>query len=288
MTDRRPLAVLASRVRVEERLIFQALTRRGADFEVVDTRGLAVPLDGGPLPYRGALSREISHVRNSYATRLFEHLGVLTVNSSAVINLCGDKLLTTMALREAGIPTPRAMVGLSPEAALAALPGFGFPAVVKPLVGSWGRLAARLPDEETAEAILEHRSAFPGPQHKITFVQEYVAKPGRDIKAYVLGGEVVGAIYKVSEHWRTNTARGGRAEPCPLTDPLVKVLTATADAIGDGVLGIDVMEDREGNLLVNEVNHTPEFHGAVEVLDADLVGRYVDYVLRRVDAREGG
>lgn len=283
MSDRWPLAVLASRVRLEERLIFQALQRRGVDYEVVDTARWAVPLDGGPLPYRGALSREISHTRNSYATRLFEHFGVRTVNSSAVINLCGDKLLTALALREAGIATPRALVGLSPEAALEALPEFGFPAVVKPLVGSWGRLAARLPDEETAEAILEHRSAFPGPHHKITFVQEYVDKPGRDIKAYVLGGEPVGAIYKISEHWRTNTARGGRAERCPLTDELVKVLTATADAIGEGVLGIDVMEQKDGTLLVNEVNHTPEFHGAVEVLSPDLTDRYVDYVLRRLE-----
>jgi [lysine-biosynthesis-protein LysW]--L-2-aminoadipate ligase len=114
-------------------------------------------------------------------------------------------------------------------------------------------------------------------------VQEYIDKPGRDIKAYVFGGQVVGAIYKVAEHWRTNTARGGRAEACPLTDDLVKLLTSASAAIGDGILGIDVIEHKDGRMFVNEVNHTPEFHGAVEVLGLDLVGAYVDYVLGRLD-----
>ncbi|WP_116248119.1 lysine biosynthesis protein LysX [Nocardiopsis sp. FIRDI 009] len=287
--DRRPLAVLTSRVRLEERLLFKELRRRDIDFEQVDTRSLTFRLETGePLttPYRGVLSREISHTRNSYASRMFEHAGVPVVNSSSVIDLCGDKLLTTLALRRGGLPTIPALVGLVPDAALEALDDFGYPAVVKPLTGSWGRLAARVHDHEQAEAVLEHRAAFNGPQHQITFVQQYVDKPGRDIKAYVFGGEVVGAIYKVHDHWRTNTARGGRAERCPLTDDLVKLLRETASAVGEGVLGVDVIEHRDGRMFVNEVNHTPEFHGAVEVLGSDLVGAYVDYVLESLDLWE--
>ncbi|MFI6149135.1 lysine biosynthesis protein LysX [Streptomyces sp. NPDC051109] len=284
-TARRPLAVLTSRVRLEERLLLAELRKRDIEFEQLDTRRLTFQLDGpGALPYRGALSREISHTRNAYASRLLEHLGVPVLNSSRIINLCGDKLLTTLALREGGLPTPRAMVGLVPDAALDALDAFGYPAVVKPLTGSWGRMGARLHDHEGAEAIFEHRAALPGPHHQITYVQEYIDKPGRDIKAYVFGGEVVGAIYKISENWRTNTALGGRTEVCPLTDDLVKLLTATAEAIGEGVLGVDVIEHKDGRMVVNEVNHTPEFHGAIEVLGTDLVGAYVDYVLTRLAA----
>ncbi|WP_253773538.1 lysine biosynthesis protein LysX [Goodfellowiella coeruleoviolacea] len=284
--DRRPLAVLTSRVRLEERLLLAELRRRDIDFVQVDTRTLALRLETGQrlaLPYRGALSREISHTRNAYVSRLFEHAGVPVVNSSRIITLCGDKLLTTLALREGGLPTIRAMATLVPEAALAGMDDFGYPAVVKPLTGSWGKLMARLRDHEGAEAVLEHRGALPGPQHQITFVQEYVDKPGRDIKAYVFGGEVVGAIYKVHDHWRTNTARGGRAEVCPLTDELVKLLQDTASAVGEGVLGIDVIQHRDGTMYVNEVNHTPEFHGAIEVLGVDLVGAYVDYALGQLD-----
>ncbi|MEV4603166.1 RimK family alpha-L-glutamate ligase [Amycolatopsis sp. NPDC049253] len=282
--DRRPLAVLTSRIRLEERLILQELRRRNVEFEQVDTRRLVFRLDG-PLEvrYRGAVTREISHTRSAYGARLLEHAGVPVVNGSRLITLCGDKLLTTLALREGGVRTPRTMAALVPEAALDELDRFGYPAVVKPLTGSWGRLAARLADHESAEAILEHRAAFPGPVNQITYVQEYVDKPGRDIRAYVFGTEVVGATYRMSEHWRTNVARGGRSEVCVPSDELTKLLSATAEAMGEGVLGVDVFEDREGRLYVNEVNHTPEFHGAVEALGEDLVTRYVDYVLGQLD-----
>ncbi len=278
----RPLAVLTSRVRVEEKLIFAELTRRGVDYERVDTRHWAFRVDRPELPWRGAISREISHVRNRYAAELLEFAGVPVVNDARTIALCGDKLLTTLALRAAGLPTPRALVTLEPQAALGHLDDLGYPAVIKPVNGSWGHLGARLTDRDGAEAVLEHRTALPSPQYQIAYIQEYVDKPDRDIKAYVFGGEVIGAIYKNSTEWRTNTARSGYPSVCPLTDDLVKLLEASAAAIGDGVLGIDVLEDRDGNLLVNEVNHTPEFHGALEVLDIDLVGAYVDYLLRRL------
>jgi len=280
-----PLAVLTSRVRVEERLLFAELDRRGVAYEQLDTRRAVFRVDQPSLPYGGALSREISHTRNLYATTLLEYSGVPVVNPARIIALCGDKLLTALALQAAGVPTPRAIVTLTPEAAVDALDDFGYPAVCKPVIGSWGRLGARLVNRETAETVLEHRAALPSPQYQIAYVQEFVDKPDRDIKAYVFGGDVVGAIYKTSTNWRTNTARGGRALVCPLTDDLVKLLGATAEAVGDGVLGIDVLEDRDGRMYVNEVNHTPEFHGAVEVLGVDLVGAYVDFVLSRVGGR---
>jgi [lysine-biosynthesis-protein LysW]---L-2-aminoadipate ligase len=278
----RPLAVLVSRVRVEEKLLFDELRRRSVPFEVLDTLRTAFRLDDPRLPYRGALSREISHTRNLYATRLLEHAGVRVVNESRVVAVCGDKLLTTLALRAAGLPVPRCLVTLTPLGAVEALTEFGYPAVVKPVTGSWGHLAARLTCPEDAEAVLEHRAALPGPHHQVTYIQEYIDKPGRDIKAYVIGGEPVGAIYKISPHWRTNTARGSRAAPCPLDDELVALLIPASEAVGGGVLGIDILEDKQGRRYVNEINHTPEFHGAIEVMDVDLVGRYVDYVLRRL------
>jgi [lysine-biosynthesis-protein LysW]---L-2-aminoadipate ligase len=283
----RPVALLASRVRVEEKLLLRELRHRGVTVARLDARDLVVDVDSPGLDFHGAVIREISHTRGFYGSRLFEHGGVPAVNSSRVIRICGDKLLTNLALVEAGLPTPRAVAGLTPAAMLKHLPEFGFPAVVKPLTGSWGRLAARLQEQETAEALLEHREALPGPQHQITYVQRYIDKPGRDIRGYVFGGEVVGATYRVCDQWRTNTARGATARRCPLTDDLVRLLTAAAAAIGDGALAIDVLEDSDGTLLVNEVNHTPEFHTSVGVLSAQLVSRYIDYVLRRLNAGTG-
>jgi [lysine-biosynthesis-protein LysW]---L-2-aminoadipate ligase len=279
--DGRPLAVLVSLVRLEEKLLLTELERRHVPFEVLDTRR-TVFRGGAKFRYGGAISREISHTRNTYATQLLERGGVRVVNDARTVSLCGDKLLTTLALEAAGLPVPRWMVTLSPEGALAELEEFGYPAVVKPVVGSWGRLAARLDGPDTAEAVLEHRAALSNPINRITYVQEYVDKPDRDIKAYVFGGEVVGAIYKVSTEWRTNTKRGGAPQLCPLDDDLVDLLTRTSAVVGDGVLGIDVLEHRDGTRYVNEINHTPEFHGAIEVLPVDLVARYVDFVLTRL------
>jgi [lysine-biosynthesis-protein LysW]--L-2-aminoadipate ligase len=275
------LAVLASRIRLEEKLLLAELDRRRVRYQVLDTRSI-VFRPGEALPYHGALIREISHTRGCYAARLLEHAGVPAVNSSQVISLCGDKLLTSLALQKAGLPVPRFLATLTPGAMLPALDELGYPAVVKPVIGSWGRLAARLTDADGAQAVLEHRAALPGPQNQVTYAQEYVDKPDRDIKAYVLDGQVVGAIYKTSAHWRTNTARGGRPLVCPVDDDLAALLAAAANAVGDGLLGIDVLEDRSGARYVNEINHTPEFHGAIEVLHVDLVGRYVDYALSRL------
>lgn len=278
-----PLAVLASRVRVEEKLLLAALDRRRIAYEVIDTRMFACQLDGPPPAYRGALAREISHHRAYYAACLFEHAGVTVVNSARAIGICGDKLLTTLALRAAGVPTPRTMVALTPDAALAGLPAFGYPSVVKPLVGSWGRLAARLTDAETAQAVLEHRAALPGAQHHITYVQRYVDKPGRDIRGLVAGEEVLGAIYRASPHWRTSTARAGSTvSPCPVGADLAELLVRAAGAIGPGCYGVDVLEDNDGALYVSEVNHTPEFHGAVGVLGDGVIDGCVDYALSRL------
>ncbi|MFL6139306.1 MAG: RimK family alpha-L-glutamate ligase [Frankiaceae bacterium] len=287
MQDDRPIALVASRIRLEEKLLLAELGRRRVTIDVVDTCRTVFRGRSEPLSYRGALSREISHTRNAYATQLLERAGVPVINSSKTISLCGDKLLTTLALEAAGLPVPRWMVTLSPEGALPALAEFGYPAVVKPVIGSWGRLMARLPGPETAEAVLEHRAALGNPVNQITYVQEYIDKPDRDIKAYVMGGEVVGAIYKMSKEWRTNTKRGGSPQVCPLDDELVDLLTRASAVAGHGVLGIDVIEHRDGTRYVNEINHTPEFHGAVEVLQVDLVARYVDFVLGQLDAFAG-
>ncbi|MFI9723621.1 RimK family alpha-L-glutamate ligase [Streptomyces sp. NPDC052396] len=282
LSSDRPLAVLLSRLRTEEKLLLAELERRHIRCAVLDTRSTVFRPDGPAAPYRGALAREVSHHRAHYAARLLEHSGVPVVNSAGTIALCGDKLLTTLALRAAGVPTPRILVGLTPQAVLSELPRFGLPVVVKPLVGSWGRLAARLTDADTAEAVLEHRAALPGAQQRITYVQEYVDKPGRDIRGLVAGQEILGAVYRSAGHWRTNTARDAVTSPCPVDDRLAGVLRDAAAALGPGVYGIDVVEDADGGLYVIEANHTPEFHGAAEVLGLKLVAGYVDYVLERL------
>jgi [lysine-biosynthesis-protein LysW]--L-2-aminoadipate ligase len=272
------LAVLTTRVRLEEKLIFAALERRGVEYRHVDERELAIDLHSSVSGCTGVLNRSMSNTRSHYAAHLFEAMGLRVFNPSSVIATCGDKVLTSVALVRAGVPTPRTVVALTPEAALAAIERVGYPAVVKPTVGSWGRMVSRVNDRDAAELLIEHRQAMSTPAHKVFYVQEHVDKPGRDIRAIVLGDDVVAAVYRRSEHWITNTARGAVTERCELGSDLVKLARLAADAVGGGMLAVDLMERRDGELLVTEVNHTMEFHGLAKSAGVDLADLLVCHV----------
>jgi [lysine-biosynthesis-protein LysW]---L-2-aminoadipate ligase len=271
-------AVLASRVRFEEKQIFAALDRRGVPYVHLDTRQVCGGLDGERPEYGGALNREISQSRGYYASLLLESWGVPTVNRAAVIEVCGDKLRTSLELRRSGLPTPRTALALTPEAGLRAAEGLGYPVVVKPLTGSWGRLAALVRDRAEAETVLEHRAALSSPQQHIIYLQELVDKPGRDIRVLVAGDRAVAASYRYSDAWRTNARRGGRSEPCPLTPELTCLALAAAKAVGGGVLGVDLIEGPDG-LLVLEVNHTVEFQGLQAASEVDVADAIVSHAL---------
>jgi [lysine-biosynthesis-protein LysW]--L-2-aminoadipate ligase len=155
----------------------------------------------------------------------------------------------------------------------------GYPVILKPVIGSWGRLLARINDRESAEAVLEHKEVLGGYQHSIFYIQEMIRKPGRDIRAFVVGDECICAIYRASEHWITNTARGGKASNCPVTPELNTIAVNAAKAVGGGVVAIDVFEDPNRGLLINEVNHTMEFRNSIEPTGVDIPGRVADYAL---------
>jgi [lysine-biosynthesis-protein LysW]--L-2-aminoadipate ligase len=216
------------------------------------------------------LCREISHTRARYACLLLEAAGATTVNRAEVIGACGDKAQTSLLLAAAGVPAPRTLLALTPQAALTAAAKLGFPVVVKPLTGSWGRLVTVLRDQQEAEAVMEHVAALPGPQQHVVYLQELIDKPGRDIRVLVAGDEVIGATYRYGAQWRTGVARGGRSRPCPLSDELTGLALAAARAVGGGFLGVDLVEGAGGPQVI-EVNHTPEFRGF-----SDAHGKAVD------------
>jgi len=274
------VGIFYSRLRVEEKALTRALEDRGAAVERLDVRRLALPLEGAGLSgYDAFLVRCISHTQAVYVSRLAETWGQPVVNPSAVIQTCGDKLLASVALVEAGVPTPRTQVAFSPQGALQAIEDMGYPVVLKPAHGSWGRLLARVNDRDAAEALLEHKATLGGAPHSAFYIQEYVPKPGRDIRTLVAGDEVIAAIYRHSSHWITNTALGGEASPCPLTPALEELSLRAAQAMGGGILAVDLLESQGGQLLVNEINHTPEFHGAMKAVGVDIAGRMADYLL---------
>jgi [lysine-biosynthesis-protein LysW]--L-2-aminoadipate ligase len=251
----------------------------------VDERRLIIDFANRPeLPFRVALNRIMSHTRSVYAALALEAVGVTVINSGNVIETCGDKIRTTLTLAKAEVPVPRTVVALTPRSAMEAVEAVGYPAVLKPAIGSWGRLLAKIGDRDSAEAFIEHKEALGSPIHSVFYVQEFIEKKDRDIRAIVIGDQVTTAIYRRSEHWITNTARGAVAEPCPLTPELVKVSLAAAQAVGGGLLAVDLIERPNGDLVVTEINHTMEFHGLVKGTGIDLAGQIVDYAAEVLNA----
>ncbi len=274
------IAVLASRVRAEEKLLFTELERRGLDYVKIDDREEIFDLHQRDYPFDVVLERCIQHSRALYMLKIFNDAGVPTVNTYHVASTCGDKFLTTQALVHAGVPTPRNLLAFTPESALEGMEKMGYPVVLKPVVGSWGRMVSKINDRDAAEAILEHRDVLGNYQHSIFYIQEYIKKPGRDIRAFVVGDDCIGAIYRASEHWITNTARGGQASNCPLTPELADLSVRAAHAVGGGVVAVDLLENEDGQLLVNEVNYTMEFRNSIDTTGVDIPARIIDYTLR--------
>lgn len=275
------VGILLSRVRVEEKWLLEALEKRGVPYERIDDREARFDLTS-PGEYAGldvVLERSISFARGLYATQVLNAWGIPTVNMAHVAATCGDKLATTAALARAGVNQPRTKMAFTPESALMAIEELGYPVVLKPVVGSWGRLLSKINDRDAAEAILEHKETLGSYQHSIYYIQEYIQKPGRDIRAFVVGDETVCAIYRSSEHWITNTARSGSGSNCPITPELNKICIEAARAVGGGVLAVDVLEDPNRGFLINEVNHTMEFHTLAPVTGVDIPGIIVDYTI---------
>ena len=290
------IGMLVTHIRPEEKLLIAAFQAAGIEPDILLDRDLNFDLIAGPeqlapsgvawSEYALVLERAVSTSRGLYTLAILNAWGLPTINSSHTAQTCADKLLTTLALARAGVPQPATRAAFDTESALAAISDLGYPFVLKPVTGSWGRLLARVNDRDAAEAILEHRETLGGYTHQTIYAQEYVEKPGRDIRAFVVGDRTICAIYRTSPHWITNTARGGQATNCPVTPELDALCQRAAAAVGGGVLALDVFEGPDGRLLINEINHTMEFRNSSAPTGVDIAAEVVRYALAqaRVEA----
>jgi len=272
------IGFLYTRLRVEEKYLLEELEKY-KDLEIVrindsesffDIHQAARPIDV-------LFERSISYSRGLYISRIFEAHGIPVVNSSRVAERCGDKYVTSQILAQNGIPTPRVYMAFDEDSALRAIEAMGYPCVLKPVVGSWGRLLAKVENREMAETLIEHKATL-GVNHQVFYIQEYINKPGRDIRAFVVGDETICAIYRSSENWITNTARGGVATNCPVTDEIAELCQRAAHAVGGGLLALDLFETENG-LTVNEINHTMEFRNSIATTGVNIPQKMVEYVL---------
>jgi [lysine-biosynthesis-protein LysW]--L-2-aminoadipate ligase len=271
------IGLLHSLIRKEEKLLLEAFNDAGVEPIMIDDRKLILDFHSAP-DIDLLVERSINHSRALHALRLFESAGVRCVNSYRVAQICGDKLLTTAALRDHGVAQPQCRVAFTEESALEAIEELGYPVVLKPAVGSWGRLLSKINDRDAAETVLEHKTVLGSYHHSIFYIQEYVEKQGRDIRSFVVGDDCIAAIYRSSDHWITNTARGARASNCPVTLEVAEISLAAARAVGGGIVAVDLFES-DGGLLVNEVNYTMEFRNSIDTTGVNIPRVVADYAI---------
>lgn len=280
------VGMISDRVRWDEKALIEAAKRKNVKLVLIDGKDIFLEATGDFDRISEAdiyLQRMVSAFKGLYITKILESKGKPVVNSYAVSSVCADKLLTTLALRKAGIPSPRTFVAFDIDAALDIMEELGYPAIIKPVFGSWGRLIAPLRDPQSTKAILESRELM-GALYQIYYIQEFVNKRNnRDIRSFVIGDKVVAAIYRIAgqDEWRTNTALGGKAELCPVTPEIEDLSLKTARALGKGVYGVDILETSD-SMLVNEVNHTMEYHTTVPLTGVDIPSLLIDYCLEIV------
>ncbi len=275
------IGFLYTRLRAEEKYLLEELEKY-PDVEVVriNDGDMFFDIHEPPASIDVLFERSISYSRGLYISRIFEAHGIPVVNSPLVAERCGDKYVTSQILAQNGIPTPRVFMAFDEDSALKAIETMGYPCVLKPVIGSWGRLLAKIESREMAEALIEHKAML-GVNHQVFYIQEYIDKPGRDIRAFVVGDEAICAIYRSSENWITNTARGGIATNCPVTDEIAELCQRAARAIGRGLLALDLFETENG-LTINEINHTMEFRNSITTTGVNIPQKMVEYVLSHV------
>ncbi|MCC6013845.1 MAG: lysine biosynthesis protein LysX [Candidatus Verstraetearchaeota archaeon] len=279
------LSLLYDRIRVEEKLIINAAEKKGVELKPIDVKDLHLvitdPSKDREIFGDVAIERCISYFRGLHLAAILEGKNIKVINPYSILSICGNKMLTSIILAKHGIPTPKTIIAFTKEEALKAIEEIGFPAVIKPIFGSWGRLVAQVKDKDVAQVILEHREEINNPLYQIYYIQEMIERPPRDIRCIVIDNEIIASIYRYSspDDWRTNIARGGRAEPCNLTEDMKEIILKTAEVIGGGVLGIDAMESKNG-IVVHEVNPTVEFKGAMSATGIDIAGKIIDYAVK--------
>jgi len=276
-TEDKKVLLIYTILRDEERIIDKALSKRGIKVEKVLGNRTLWELGNGLPEARLAINRTLSASQAAYISFLLEERGVKVINPFRTMTICNDKALTTDLLAKEGVPVPRTYLAFTPERAFEALEEIGYPAVIKPVTGSWGRLVAKVNDRDAAEAVISYRWNLGRVQQKAFYIQEYVKKPGRDIRVLVIGGKVRYAVYRSSSHWVTNTARGARAYPCPVTKELADIAERVASIVGGDIIALDLFESEKG-LLVNEVNSTPEFARSSRDVGIDVGELIADYI----------
>ena len=280
------MCIVFDRLRTEEKLLQKNAEELGYETSMVDAKITSFDTDSKPENFEFGdvvLERCVSYYRGLHFTACLEFMDIPVINKFDVANTCGNKMITSMLLKKNNIPTPKTYFSFSAETALDNFEKVGYPLVIKPIIGSWGRSVMPVKDKDTAEAVIENRQVTDGPQDRIYYLQEMIDRPPRDIRVITVGDQAISAMYrKSSGGFKTNIALGADPELCEITKEMEDLCEKTSKAVGGGILGIDLMEDKEKGLVVHEVNNTVEFKGLVKVSKKNIPKEMIDYAIHNI------
>ncbi len=280
------ICIVFDRLRTEEKLLQKKAEELGYDTSMIDAKITSFDTDSKSENYEFGdvvLERCVSYYRGLHFTACLEFMDIPVINKFDVANTCGNKMITSMLLKKNNIPTPKTYFSFTAETALENFEKIGYPLVIKPIIGSWGRSVMPVKDKDTAEAVIENRQVTDGPQDRIYYLQEMIDRPPRDIRVITVGDQAISAMYrKSSGGFKTNIALGADPELCEITKEIEDLCTKTSKAVGGGILGIDLMEDKKKGLVVHEVNNTVEFKGLVKVSKKNIPKEMIDYAISNI------
>ena len=280
------ICIVFDRLRTEEKLLQKKAEELGYETSMIDAKITSFDTDSKRENYEFGdvvLERCVSYYRGLHFTACLEFMDIPVINKFDVANTCGNKMITSMLLKKNNIPTPKTYFSFTAEAALENFEKIGYPLVIKPIIGSWGRSVMPIKDKDTAEAVIENRQVTDGPQDRIYYLQEMIDRPPRDIRVITVGDQAVSAMYrKSSGGFKTNLALGAAPELCEITKEIEDLCEKTSKAVGGGILGIDLMEDKEKGLVVHEVNNTVEFKGLVKVSKKNIPQEMIDFAISNI------
>ncbi len=211
------------------------------------------------------------------ALHALEERGIPVINSPRAIERTVDKLWTTALLERAGLAVPETVVCDTADGALAAFRALG-DVIVKPLFGSMGLGMVRVSEEEMAFRVFHTLETIRG----VYYLQRAIDHAGCDVRAFVVGGRVIGAIERSAPGWKTNLARGGRARARTLSADWAELALSAARAVGADYAGVDLLPARDGTVYVVEVNGIPGWRGLQEATSIDVAASIVEHLIRRL------
>jgi [lysine-biosynthesis-protein LysW]--L-2-aminoadipate ligase len=280
------ICVLFDRLRSEEKMLEKEASNLGHDASMIDGKITQVNTDSKRDDFDFGdvvLERCVSYFRGLHFTASLEFMDVPVINEFQVANNCGNKMFMTLLLKKHNIPTPKTYFSFSKDAALENIEKVGYPLVIKPIIGSWGRGVMPVKDRDTIDAVIETRELSDSPHDRIYYFQELIKRPPRDIRVITVGDNAIAAMYrKSSGGFKTNIALGADPEICEITSEMEDLAVKTSKAVGGGILGVDMMEDEKRGLVVHEVNNTVEFKGLVKVANRNIPKEMIEFALSSV------